>query len=96
MDDTPGPRDGALILLKWLVIALTATMLVGMVVLVTLFITRFPEPAAPFPEAINLPEGIRASAVTRGDGWTAVVTEDQRILIYDADSGALRQTVELE
>lgn len=96
MDETPGPRDGALTLLKWLVIALTATMLVGMVVLVTLFITRFPQPAAPFPEAIDLPEGAEASAVTSGQGWIAVVTADQRILIYDAESGTLRQTVELE
>lgn len=96
MDDTPGPRDGALTLLKWLVIALTATMLVGMVVLVALFITRFPEPAAPFPGAIDLPEGVRASAVTRGEGWVAVVTQDQRILIYDAAKGGLRQIVEIE
>ena len=96
MDDTPGPRDGALTLLKWLVIALTATMLVGMVVLVTLFITRFPQPAPPFPDAIDLPEGADASAVTRGKGWVAVVTDDQRILIYDAESGALRQTVGIE
>lgn len=71
-------------------------MLVGMVVLVTLFITRFPQPAAPFPAAIELPQEEEAIAVTRGRGWIAVVTDDQRILIYDAESGSLRQTVEIE
>lgn len=98
MDETPGPGDGALTLLKWLVIALTATMVIGMATLVVLFVTRFPAPAprVEWPAEIDLPDGLRASAVTRGDDWIAVVTATQEILVYDARTGALRQRIDLE
>jgi len=42
-----------------------------------------------------LPEGVRANAVTMGADWFAVVTEDDRILIFDRDSGEIRQTVQI-
>jgi hypothetical protein len=45
-------------------------------------------PAVAAPEALALPEGARALAVTRGPGWWAVVTGDGRILLFDA-GGAL-------
>jgi hypothetical protein len=34
--------------------------------------------------------------VTQGDDWFAIVTDDNRILIYDRQSGSLRQTVTIE
>ena len=93
MDDIPPPRDPGLILLKWLVIALTATMLVGMVVLVTLFIVRFPRASAPAPTTVDLPDGLEAQAFTRGRDWIAIVTESDEILIYDLDGRTLRQRI---
>ena len=34
-------------------------------------------------EQITLPDGVNATAITIGQGWWAVVTDDQRVLIYD-------------
>ncbi len=51
--------------------------------------------SVPLPEALALPEGARALAVTRGPDWFAVVTGDERILIYGAD-GALRQEIRVQ
>lgn len=87
--------------LRLLVLVLTATMIVGMVVLVVLFLTRFPKagPASTtnagfvLPDTLELPEGATVQAVTQGRDWWAVVTGDDRILIFDAETGALRQTL---
>ena len=95
MDDTPEMApDAGLTFLKWLVTGLTATMLLGLIVLITLFVTRFPtSTAVPLPDSIALPDGATATAFTRGPDWVAVVTGDDRILIYDAETMALRQSV---
>lgn len=89
--------------LRALVLVLTATMIVGIGVLVVLFATRFPgsgaqtAPNDPFvlPDTLELPAGATVQAITRGQGWWAVVTGDA-ILIFDAATGALRQQVDLE
>ncbi|WP_111537460.1 DUF6476 family protein [Palleronia aestuarii] len=96
MSDLPPPRDPGLQFLKWLVIALTATLLAGFVVLVFLFATRFPNPQAPLPAAITLPDGATARAVTRGTDWIAVVTDADEILIYAPDGETIRQRIAIE
>lgn len=83
-------------LLKWLVIILTLTMIGGVITVVALIVTRMPQafvaPAPTVPETLALPDGAEAQAVTFGTGWVAVVTKDNRILIFGQD-GALRQEV---
>jgi Family of unknown function (DUF6476) len=90
------PLPPSLRLLKWLVIILTLTMIGGVITVVGLIVTRMPQAfssAAPnLPDNLRLPEGTKAAAVTFGTGWIAVVTADDRILIYDRD-GTLRQEV---
>jgi Flp pilus assembly protein protease CpaA len=85
-------------LLKWLVIVLTLTMIGGVITVVGLIVTRMPQAftaAAPsLPDDLTLPAGATAAAVTFGTGWIAVVTTDDRILIFGKD-GALRQEVNL-
>ncbi len=75
-------------------------MIFGLLVIVGLLVMRFSQERAPgpppLPDRIVLPEGAAAQAVTYGRGWYAVVTTDARILIFDADDGALRQTVRIE
>ena len=84
-------------LLQWLVIGLTASLILGVIIVVAVVVTRFPKSTtAPLPETLVLPEGARAEAVTQGRDWVGVVTEDDRILIYDRVTGALRQSVVLE
>lgn len=86
---------GSLKLLKGLVTVLTAVMIVGFIVLIAVFVTRFPRAASvTVPEQITLPDGTGATAYTQGPDWYAVVTDDQQILIFNRD-GSLRQQIEI-
>lgn len=95
------PEPAQLRLLRRLVTTLMAVMIAGFLVIVGLFVirlsgttpTRTEIPA--LPDAISLPDGAHPQAVTFGHGWIAVVSEDGRILIYDAGSGALRQEIKI-
>jgi hypothetical protein len=96
MDTAPAPEGlpPSLRFLKALVILLTITMIVGVIVVVSLIVIRFPKINAQgpaLPSEIALPAGVTAAGVTFGKGWYAVVTTDDRILIFDGKSGALRQ-----
>ena len=85
--------------LKALVILLTVTMIVGVIVVVAVIVIRMPAALSglpPLPEGVTLPEGARATAFTQGTNWIAVVTADDRILVFDRASGALRQTLRIE
>ena len=102
MSDSPDAPDPelppSLRLLKWLVVALTLTMIGGVITVVALLVTRMPQSFSvvgpSLPEGFALPAGVQAQAVTFGEGWVAVVTQDQRILIFGRD-GKLRQDVAL-
>ncbi len=82
--------------LKWLVILLTLTMIIGVITVVGVLVTRMPQAfsasAPALPDGFVLPKGAQAEAVTFGKGWIAVVTDDARILIFGKD-GTLRQEV---
>ncbi|MCX7286561.1 MAG: DUF6476 family protein [Rhodobacterales bacterium] len=97
--DAPEPAlPPSLRFLKGLVIILTLTMIGGVITVVTVLVTRMPQafvaPAPALPEGFALPAGVSAEAVTFGKGWVAVVTGDNRILIFGKD-GKLRQDVAL-
>jgi hypothetical protein len=81
-------------MLRRLVTALTLVMIVGMVVVATLLALRLGAPPRPplLPDTLALPEGTEIRAVTRGEGWWAVVTGQGEILIFDA-AGRLAQRV---
>ena len=82
--------------LRLLVTALTSVMIIGFVVIVFLFVTKFSEAFGPkLPDQITLPDGTVPSAFTRGDGWYAVVTGKNEILIFDDETGELRQTIQI-
>jgi Flp pilus assembly protein protease CpaA len=99
MPDAPDPTlPPSLRLLKGLVIVLTLTMIGGVITVVGLLVTRMPQAFSAvgpsLPDGFTLPAGAKAEAVTFGTGWIAVVTTDQRILIFGRD-GTLRQEVTL-
>lgn len=96
-DDGPAPPLPAVVrVLQWLVIGLTASMMVGVIAVVTVVVTRFPRPATPpLPETLVLPAGAEALSVSQGRDWVGIITSDDRILIYDRATGALRQTVQV-
>jgi hypothetical protein len=71
-------------------------MILAVITVVGLLVTRAPRvfgtaPPA-LPSTLELPAGTRALAVTQGTGWVAVVTDDDRILIFDRQ-GALTQEI---
>lgn len=96
-DAAPAALPLSVRLLQWLVIGLTASLILGVIAVVVVIVIRFPMGGAPaplLPDTITLPAGTTAQAVTVGPDWYAVVTGDA-ILIYDRDTGALRQRVEV-
>ncbi len=83
--------------LKALVTILTMVLIGGLITVIWLLVTRVPQAldrVPTLPPAIRL-DGAVPTAVTLGRGWTAVVTEDNRILIFN-DDGSLRQEVRVE
>ncbi len=94
-DDDP-VLPPSLRILRTLVFVLTVVMILGFVVLIGAFVIRLNANPLTLPDAIDLPDGVKATAFTQGGDWYAVVTDDNRILIYDRTNGALRQTVTLE
>jgi hypothetical protein len=101
----PGCNDGdlpepwRLRQLRWLVNALTITLILGFLVIVATLVIRMTAPVPPLalPDTIHLPEGERALGVTFGGDWLAVVTVDgdelQRIRVLDRETGAERSVV---
>lgn len=96
-DDTPlSEADARLVrYLKWLVTALSVTMIAGFIVLVAVVVMRFnADPVGPaWPAEIALPAGTVAAAVTRGPDFLLVVTRDGRVLVFDPDGRRLRQEI---
>ena len=95
-DDPEGVEPANLKFLRRLVTTLTATMIIGVIVLIAVVVIRLQAPSLTFPEMIDLPTGVSATAYTQGQGWYAVVTEDNTILIFDATTGDISQTITIE
>ncbi len=70
-------------------------MIGGFVLIVAMFAIRLAGDRPAFPDMIALPDGVKAEAFTMGRGWYAVVTDDDRILIFDSASGALRKSIDI-
>lgn len=74
-------------------------MIVGVITVVALIVTRMPAAIrgmVPMPEEILLPDGAKALAFTQADAWYAVVTTDNRILIFDRKTGGLAQDIKID
>lgn len=70
-------------------------MVCGVVAIVALLVIRLSNTGPQLPENVALPAGVSARAVTFGEGWIAVVTEDDRILILNSLSGSVRQDIQI-
>ncbi len=79
-----------------MVMLLTAVMIGGVLVTFALIVIRLSGRTPTLPEQIELPDGAKAQAVTIGNNWYAVVTDDSRILIFDKTTGRLRQEIPVE
>ena len=100
MADAPKIHDepANLRVLRYMVLAMTIIFIVGFAIIVTVVYLQFVKSrngfASNFPEFIELPEGSELHAFTQGRDWYAVVTQDDKILIYDSD-GELMQSVDI-
>lgn len=100
MDDNPQmqPVDPAMVrYLRVLVTVMSVTMIIGFIVIVALFVTRFTRGSdISLPDTITLPAGVEAVAFTQGRDWYAVVSDSDDILIYDRATARLRQTIRID
>ncbi len=92
MDESPPPEVR---FLKLLVGTLALVMIGGMVTIVALLALRLPGAPPPLPDALALPDGLSAEAVTMGRDFIAVVAGEE-ILIFDRSGGTLRQRIRLD
>lgn len=92
-DEAPLPPQA--LFLKRLVLALAVVMIAGFLALIVTLIVKLSVEPRILPDGIALPDDARARAFTQGDTWYAIVTDDERILIFDRDSGVLIQTVQI-
>ncbi len=75
---------------------LTAVMIGGVLVTFALIVIRLSDRTPTLPDQIELPDGAKAQSVTIGNNWYAVVTDDNRILIFDKTTGRIRQEVSVD
>lgn len=80
--------------LRILVTILTAVMVVGMIVLVTVFVMRFPDGTAQqrqggpeVPQVLDLPKGVWAEAVARTEDFWVIVAETGDVYFFDRAGG---------
>ena len=81
--------------LRQLVTVLTVVMIVGVVLIAALLVIRLNHPALAIPDQITLPAGTIALSYTQTQDWFAVVTDENKILIFDLN-GQLTQEVDVK
>ena len=81
--------------LRQLVTVLTVVMIIGVVLIVALLVIRLNRPALAIPDQITLPAGTVAASYTQTQDWFAVVTDENKILIFDLN-GQLTQEVDVK
>ena len=81
--------------LRQLVTVLTVVMIVGVVLIAALLVIRLNQPALTIPDQITLPPRTTAISYTQTQDWFAVVTDENKILIFDLN-GQLIQEVDVK
>jgi hypothetical protein len=81
--------------LRQLVTVLTVVMIVGVVLIAALLVIRLNQPTLAIPDQIILPAGTIAVSYTQTQNWFAVVTDENKILIFDLN-GQLTQEVDVK
>ena len=72
---------------------LTTIMIGGVIVTFDLIVIRLSDRTPTLPDQIELPDGASAQALTIGNNWYAVVTDDGGILIFDKTTEKQRQEI---
>ena len=80
-----------LLFLRFLVTVLTLTMIVGIIVIITLFITRFNKQELPIPEKLNLPSDSKPVAFTQTKSWFGVVDDNDQLFIFNLNGNLIQK-----
>ena len=72
---------------------LTMIMIGGVIVTFDLIVIRLSDRTPTLPDQIELPDGASAQALTIGNNWYAVVTDDGGILIFGKTTEKQRQEI---
>ena len=72
---------------------LTTIMIGGVIVTFDLIVIRLSDRTPTLPDQIELPDGASAQALTIGNNWYAVVTDDGGILIFGKTTEKQRQEI---
>ena len=99
-DDMKSPMEDfelppGLRFLRQLVTVLTVVMIVGVIIIAALLVIRLNQPVLAIPDQITLPTGTVAISYTQTQDWFAVVTDENKILIFDSN-GQLTQEVNVK
>jgi hypothetical protein len=71
-------------------------MIIGLITIITLLVMRLQAPRVTFPKAITLPDGATAVGFTQTAEYFAIVTEEDKILIYSRTTGQLIKRIPLK
>ena len=77
--------------LRQLVTVLTVVMIVGVVLIAALLVIRLNQPALAIPDQITLPPRTTAISYTQTQDWFAVVTDENKILIFDLNGQLIQE-----
>ena len=78
-------------LLKLLVTVLACVMIIGFIIIVSLFVLNFQKSHFPIPVTLELQNGVKPIAYTQTKDWYAIVTDEHEILIYDNSGNRIQK-----
>ena len=95
-DDKIVPQEKIIIppsikLLKLLVTVLACVMIIGFIIIVSLFVLNFQKSHVPIPVTLELQNGVKPIAYTQTKDWYAIVTDEHEILIYDNSGNRIQK-----
>tara|TARA_B100001758_G_C18348770_1_gene578552 strand:+ start:286 stop:621 length:336 start_codon:yes stop_codon:yes gene_type:complete len=78
-------------LLKLLVTVLACVMIIGFIIIVSLFVLNFQKSHVSIPVTLELQNGVKPIAYTKTKDWYAIVTDEHEILIYDNSGNRIQK-----
>ena len=78
-------------LLKLLVTVLACVMIIGIIIIVSLFVLNFQKSHVSIPVTLELQNGVKPIAYTQTKDWHAIVTDEHEILIYDNSGNQIQK-----
>ena len=66
-------------------------MIIGFIIIVSLFVLNFQKSYVPIPVTLELQNGVKPIAYTQTEDWYAIVTDEHEILIYDNSGNRIQK-----